>query len=133
MVKAYKTIEKIGKIDQYEFLVENRLIERSSNISNPITRNKSSLFSLPSQRSISKEKQQIMELKKVCNLCPQLYVSCQVHGGDWINFSHMEIKRFLHQSHSLEKCDPIPNQICSNVFTNILMHTKRDRMSTQLL
>ena len=78
-VEAYKTIERIGK-DQYEFLVENRLIKRSSNISNPITRNKNSLFSVPSQRSISKEKQQIMELKKDCSLCPRLYVSCQVHG-----------------------------------------------------
>ena len=132
MVEAYKTIEKIGK-DQYEFLVENRLIERSSNISNSITRNKNSLFSFPSQRSISKEKQQIMELKKDCNLYPQSFVSCQVHGGDWIRFFHMKIKCFLHQSQSLENCDPVPNQICSNVFTNILMHTKRNRMSTQLL
>ena len=47
MVEAYKTIEKIGK-NQYDFLVENRLIERSSNISNSITRNKNSLFIFPS-------------------------------------------------------------------------------------
>ena len=64
MVEADKTNEKI---DQYEFLEENRLIERSSNISTPITRNKTSLFSFPSQRSISKEKQQLMKLKD-CNI-----------------------------------------------------------------
>ena len=132
MVEAYKTIEKIGK-DQYDFLVENRLIERSSNISDSIKRNKNSLFIFPCRRSIFKEKQQIMELKKDCNLCPQLYVSCQVHGGDWIHFSQMKIERFLHQSHSLENCFPVPNHICSNVFTNILMDKKRNRMSTQLL
>ena len=47
-----------------------------------------------------------MELKKDCNLRSQLYVFCQVHGGDLDTFFSQKLKPFLHQSHSLENCDP---------------------------
>ena len=58
----------------------------------PLEGTKILFSSFPSfQRFIFREEQQLMELKKNCNLCPQLYVSYQVHRGDWIHFFHMKI------------------------------------------
>ena len=75
----------------------------SSNLSNPITRNKNYLFSFPSQRSTSKENQQTMEPKKDCNLCSQLYVSFQRRGGDLDTFFSHENQTFPPSVSQLEK------------------------------
>ena len=118
------TIRKIQQVGQENFasFVEDRLEKRTTPLFHPITRNKLPLFSCPPKRTISKDKQQIASLKKTCALFSQLYVSCQVRGGNMDDFFRHEnqtcppsLSQFgqLHSgtksdlTHCLEKLTPV--------------------------
>jgi hypothetical protein len=83
VAQTVRTVEKIGK-QQYEKFVKDRLDKRTTPLSEPITINKLTLFSTPSQnKQKSNDKMKISSLKDdYCSLFSRLYISCQVRDGN---------------------------------------------------
>jgi len=79
-----QTIQQIGAIgkEQYDAYVQDRLIDRTVPIHEPIKKNKLCLFRCPNKKAMSKDKLQLRSLKSDCSLFSRLFISCQVRGGD---------------------------------------------------
>ena len=91
VVTTINSIEAIGE-KQYKEFVETSLEKKNISLFETVKKNKLSLFSTPPVKETSRQKLQITLLKKDCALFAQLYVSCQVRGGDLHNF-------FVHENH----------------------------------
>ena len=85
--------EDIGK-KQYLTFITERLIERTTPLSEPITKNKLSLFSRPHPREKSKTSKQLSSLKSDVSLFSRLYIACQSRDGDLDNFFQHENQAF---------------------------------------
>ncbi|KAK3743379.1 hypothetical protein QZH41_002123 [Actinostola sp. cb2023] len=92
VVNTVKTIQQVGQ-QAFNTYVECRLEKREKSLFDPIKKNKLPLFSTPPSKIISNNKQQVMSLKKDCTLFSQLFISCQVRGGDLDEF-------FSHENHA---------------------------------
>src|SRR5688572_10589540 len=73
------TMRNIGKTGQkqYETFVNERLVNQSRPVNDPIKRNNFPLFSRPSVRDTSRAKHQLSSVKSDCSLFSRLYISCQ--------------------------------------------------------
>ena len=91
IVQIVREIEKTGQ-DQYKYMTE-RMIERTTSVFDPISKNQIPLFSRPSSRGLSKTKQTITSLKSDCTLFSRLYIATQTRHGDLDNF-------FKHENHA---------------------------------
>jgi len=89
VVEAIYNAEDLGQ-KQYETFTKDRLIERSTSISEPIKKNKLSLFSRPSPREKSKASVQLPSLKSDCSLFSRLYIACQSRDGNLSEFFQHE-------------------------------------------
>ena len=92
VVTTVRGIEKKGH-DQYDRFVTDRLVERTSPVSDTISKNSMPLFNRPSKRAPSKDTQRITSLKSDCALFSRLYIACQTRDGDLDNF-------FKHENHA---------------------------------
>ena len=70
-----------------------RVIERTTPVFDPISKNQMPLFSRPPSRGPSKTKQTITSLKSDCTLISQLNIATQTRDGDLDNF-------FKHENHA---------------------------------
>ena len=70
-----------------------RVIERTTPVFDPISKNQMPLFSWPPLRVPSKTKQTITSLKSDCTLFLRLYIATQTRDGDLDNF-------FKHENHA---------------------------------
>ena len=80
--------EKIGQ-DQYEEYIASRLVGDQS-ISDPIKKNKFSVFSKNPARKSSKDSLKISHLKNDCALFSCLYIACQTREGNLEEFFRHE-------------------------------------------
>ena len=92
VVTTVRGIEKKGH-DQYDSFVTDRLVERTSPVSDTISKNSMPLFNRPSKRTPSKATQMITSLKSDCALFSRLYIACQTRDRDLDNF-------FKHENHA---------------------------------
>lgn len=90
-VDSLRTVETIGQ-SQYEKYVDERLKQRSTPISNIISKNNVSPFKKTSPTKKSKTSHQIRSLKSNCELFSRMYISCQSRNGDMDEFSAMKTK-----------------------------------------
>ncbi|KAG0723068.1 hypothetical protein GWK47_043326 [Chionoecetes opilio] len=77
-----RQMEKLG-LEQYETYVEERLVNQTVPITDPIKRNNLHLFSLPPVREKSRKQLQMSSLKNDCSLFSRLYIASQIRmmGG----------------------------------------------------
>ena len=87
IVQTVREIEKTGQ-DQYKYM-----IERTTPVFDPISKNQMTLFSRPPSRGPSKTKRTITSLKSDCTLFSRLYIATQIRHGDLDNF-------FKHENHA---------------------------------
>ena len=92
VVTTVRGIEKKGH-DQYDSFVTDRLVERTSPVSDTISKNSMPLFNRPFKGTPSKAIQMITSLKSDCALFYRLYIACQTRDGDLDNF-------FKHENHA---------------------------------
>ena len=94
VVTTVRGIEKKGH-DQYDSFVTDRLVERTSPVSDTTSKNSMPLFNRPSKSTPSKALQMITFLKSDCALFSRLYIACQTRDGDFDNF-------FKHENHAYQ-------------------------------
>ncbi|GFO12519.1 hypothetical protein PoB_003902400 [Plakobranchus ocellatus] len=70
-----------------------RVIERTTSVFDPISKNQMPLFSRPPSKVPSKKKQTISSLRSDCTLFSRLYIACQTRDGNLDNF-------FKHENHA---------------------------------
>ena len=92
VVTTVRGIEKKGH-DQYDSFVTGRLVDRTSPVSDTISKNSMPLFNRPSKRTPSKATHIITSLKSDCALFSRLYITCQTQDGHLDNF-------FKHENHA---------------------------------
>jgi len=92
LTNTVKNVEAIGE-QQYQEYVEKRLEKRTVSVFETIKKNKLSLFKTPPAKEPSKQKMQLNSVKQDCAMFAQLYISCQVRGGDLDDF-------FCHENRS---------------------------------
>ena len=92
IVQTVCEIENTGQ-DRYDKYMTERVIERTTPVFDPISKNQMPLFSLPPSRGPSKTKQTITSLKSDCALFSRLYIATQTCDGDLDNF-------FKHENHA---------------------------------
>ena len=85
IVETVRVIEKTGRV-QYEKYMAERVVQRTTPISDPISRNQLPLFSRPPSRAPSTAKQTVSSLKSDCTLFSRLFIACQTRDGDLDNF-----------------------------------------------
>ena len=92
VVTTVRGIEKKGH-DQYDSFVTDRLVERTSPVSDTISKNSMTLFNRPFKGTPSKATHMITSFKSDCPLFSRLYIACQTRDGDLYNF-------FKHENHA---------------------------------
>ena len=75
VVETVRMIEKKGQ-EQYDKYMTERITQRTTPVSDPISRNQMALFSRPRSRAPSKAKQIVSTLKSDCALFSRLYIAC---------------------------------------------------------
>ena len=86
-VALFSLVLQIRKA-QYDSYVQERLIDRSKRITDPIKKN--NLLSTLSKKCQSKEKAQVASLKEDCSLFSRLYIACQCRDGNLDDFFKYE-------------------------------------------
>ena len=84
-VVTVRKIENLGKT-QFDTYISERLLNRTSPLSEPIKKNKLSLFSTPPPKTLSKTNQQLSSVKSDCTLFSRLYISWQTREGNLEDF-----------------------------------------------
>ena len=84
-----RQMEKLG-LEQYETFVEERLVNQTVPITEPIERNNLHLFSRPPVREKSMKQLQMSSLKNDCSLFSRLYIVSQIRHGDLDEFFQHE-------------------------------------------
>lgn len=90
VASTVQEIEKLG-LDQYETYVNDRLINRTTSIEDPIKRNNFQLFKSHQTKFKSGKHEQMALLKNDCSLFSRLYVASQIRNGDLDKF-------FMHEN-----------------------------------
>ena len=88
-VDTVQNVLQIGN-SQYDSYVQERLIDRSKQITDPIKKNNLPLLSTLGKKWQSKEKAQVALLKEDCSLFSQLYIACQCTDGNLDEFFKYE-------------------------------------------
>ncbi|GFO04548.1 hypothetical protein PoB_003105300 [Plakobranchus ocellatus] len=88
IVQSVRSIEKTGQ-DQYDKYMTERVIERTTSVFDPISKNQMPLFSRPPSRVPSKKKQTISSLRSDCTLFSRLYTATAM--ATWTISSNMKI------------------------------------------
>ena len=91
VVESVRKIKSLG-LEQYKKFVEERSQQSLKPITETLSKNNLPLFSRPTIKSPSKEKLQLVALKKDRELFMRLYVACQTRGGDLDQFFSHEIQ-----------------------------------------
>ena len=114
--KTVQEIEAIGE-DQYKRFIEERLEKCEKPITEPIIKNKLSLFSKPTiKHHPTRQQNQITALKNDCSLFSRLYINLvKSEMGIWIHSLPMKIRPLHHHCHWEEKLDLVQSQISSIV------------------
>ena len=112
IVQTVCEIEKTGQ-DQYDKYMTERLIERTTPVFDPISKNQIPLFSQPPSRGPSKTKQTIISLKSDCTLFSQLCIATQTRDGDLDNF-------FKHENHEYPTSLSLPGQLWFGTKSDLL-------------
>lgn len=90
VINTFRTMDALGR-EQYKAYVKDVLVERSVSIHKPIKRNRLLIFKRP-DKSRSKMKQQMDDLKSDYSLFSKLFISSQVREADMDAF-------FSHENH----------------------------------
>ncbi len=85
IITTVRQIEKLGQ-EQYETFVNERLVNQTKPITDPIKRNNLPLFSKPPVREKSKTQLQVSSLKNDCSLFSRLFIASQTRDGDLDEF-----------------------------------------------
>ena len=93
VVNTVNSIETLGKSQFQEFL-QSRIKTKQASIFEPIKRNKLPLFRFVKTKKSAKHQSQVAMLKKNCQLFLQLYIACQVRGGNLDEFFSHENQTF---------------------------------------
>ena len=88
-----RQIKKLGH-DQYQAYVEERLVNQTKPITDPLKRNNLPLFSRPPIKVKSSKQLQLSTLKNNCSLFSRLYIASQVCSGDFDEFFQHENQAF---------------------------------------
>ena len=81
VVDTVQNVLQIRK-SQYDSYVQERLIDISKRITDPIKKNNLPLLSTLGKNCQSKEKAQVASLKEDCTLFSRLYIACQCRDGN---------------------------------------------------
>jgi hypothetical protein len=85
VINTLRQIEKLGQ-EQYDTYVNERLVNQTKPITDPIKRNNLPLFSRPPVREKSKTQLQVSSLKNDCSLFSRLFIASQIRDGDLDEF-----------------------------------------------
>ena len=112
VVEVVWKIEELGTA-QFKMFVKERLTDQTKPIRDPIKRNNLPLFSRPSLKLKSTDKQKVTSLKNDCSLFSRLYISAQVWAGDLDTF-------FQHENQTYPPSQPIPHP-CFSLVSYVLV------------
>ena len=84
-----RQMEKLG-VEQYETYVEERLVNQTVPITDPIKWNNLHLFSSPPVSEQSRKQPQMSSLKNDCSLFSRLHIVSQIRNGDLDEFFQHE-------------------------------------------
>ena len=85
VISSIRQIEKLGQ-EQYDTYVNERLVNQTKPITDPIKKNNLPLFCRPPIREKSKTKLQLSSLKNDCSLFSRLFIASQTRDGDLDDF-----------------------------------------------
>lgn len=85
VVNTVNRVVELGQ-EQYTTFIQERLLDQTKRITDPLPRNQLPLFSTPASKRPAKGKLEIASLKNDCNLFSRLYVACQTRDGDLDGF-----------------------------------------------
>lgn len=85
VINTVRHIEKLGQ-EQYDTYVNERLVNQTKPITDPIKRNNLPLFSRPPVRQKSRTQLQVSSLKNDCSLFSRLFIASQTRAGDLDEF-----------------------------------------------
>ena len=100
IITALRQMEVLGQ-EQYERYVEERLVNRTKPIADPIKRNNLSLVSRPPVRKKSKAQLHLSSINNDCSLFSRLYIASHVRDGDLDAFFE----------HDNQACPPALSQV----------------------
>ena len=85
---AVNTIQNTSRIGekQFQLFVEERFIDRTKPVTDPLKKNNLPTFSTPCKKMISKDKARVQVLKEDCSLFSRLYIACQTRDGNLEEF-----------------------------------------------
>ena len=121
VIDMLRQAKSLGQ-EEYDTYVNERLVNQTKLITDPIKRNKLPLFSRPPVRENSRAQLQLSSLKNDCSLFSRLYIASQIRSGDLDLFVQHENQAYIHllyhkwgncgQEQSLVGCleDLVPTQ-----------------------
>ena len=83
VVQSVTCVCKVGQ-EQYDLFVQDRFVDKTKYITDPLHKNKLPLFSR--KKAASKQKTQVAALKDDCALFSRLYIACQSRDGNLEEF-----------------------------------------------
>ena len=89
VIDTWRQIKSLGQ-EQYDTYVNERLVNQTKPITDPINRNNLPLFSRPPVRDKSRAQLQRSSLKNDCSLFSRLYIASQIRSGDLDQFFQHE-------------------------------------------
>ena len=89
VIDTWRQIKSLGQ-EQYDTYVNERLVNQTKPITDPINRNNLPLLSRPSVREKSRAQLQRSSLKNDCSLFSRLYIASQIRSGDLDQFFQHE-------------------------------------------
>ena len=89
VIDTWRQIKSLGQ-EQYDTYVNERLVNQTKPITDPINRNNLPLFSRPPVREKSRAQIQRSSLKNDCSLFSRLYIASQIRSGDLDQFFEHE-------------------------------------------
>ena len=89
VVDMVQNVLQIGQ-SQYDSYVQERLIDRSKRVTDPVKKNNLPLLSTLGKKCQAKEKAQVASLKEDCTLFSRLYIACQCRDGNLDEFFKYE-------------------------------------------
>ncbi|CAC5413699.1 unnamed protein product [Mytilus coruscus] len=112
VVDTIRRIENVGQ-DQYEKFIEDRFLNRSVSIFEPIKNNGLPLFRTPPEKTLSITKGKTAVLKSDVSLFSRLYISCQTRGGNLDEF-------FKYENHIHPPAFSLNRNYCQGIKSDLL-------------
>ena len=102
VIDTLRQIKSLGQ-EQYDTYVNERLVNQTKPITDPIKRNNLQLFSRPPVRTKSRAQLQRSSLKNDCSLFSRLYIASQIRSGDLDKFFQHENQAYPPASSQMGK------------------------------